>query len=117
MASYWDATGAERSQPLVSANGWTIERQSLATGCQLACRQNELGFALRLIFAVSGDALTVSVPADAISENGAARLKMLRLLPRFGAAREGDERIEGHRQAAEGVFETVYSNGERVVVN
>ena len=89
--SYWDATGAERSQPLVSATGWTIERQSLAAGCQLACRQNELGFALRLDFAASGDVLTVSVPAVAISESGDARLKTLRLLPRFGAARENDD--------------------------
>ena len=34
--------------------------------------------------------LTVSVPAGDVVESGPARLKTLRLLPRFGAAREGD---------------------------
>jgi hypothetical protein len=33
----------------------------------------------------------VTIPAPAIAESGTARLKMLRLLPRFGAATEGDE--------------------------
>lgn len=27
------------------------------------------------------------------------------------------EFVEGHNQLAEGIFETVYSNGEKVVVN
>ena len=81
--TYWDATGAERPQPLTAGKGWTIESQSLATGCALTCRHAKLGFALRIVFAVSGDVLTVSVPAGAISETGNARLKTLRLLPRF----------------------------------
>jgi len=89
--AYWDATGAVRSQPLSPAAGWTVKHQPLAAGCRLVCRQAELGFDLRVVFAASDDVLTVSVPADTVSENGDARLKTLRLLPRFGAAREGDE--------------------------
>ncbi|HUT94686.1 MAG TPA: DUF5696 domain-containing protein [Thermoguttaceae bacterium] len=89
--TYWDATGAEHSLRLGPAGGWTIERRPLATGCEVACRQAELGFDLRLDFTAKGDVLTASAPADAISESGDARLKTLRLLPRFGAASEGEE--------------------------
>ncbi len=89
--TYWDATGAEHSQAVTAAKGWTIEHRSVDTGRHLVLRQNELGLALRMEFVARGDVLTVSVPSAAISETGDARLKTLRLLPRFGAATEGDE--------------------------
>ena len=88
---YWDATGTERSQPLTRAAGWTIECQAAEQPSQVICRQGELGFSLRLRFSVVGDALTVNMPAADIAETGPARLKTLRLLPRFGAACEGDD--------------------------
>ena len=89
--TYWDAAGAERSQPLAPAAGWKIEQQPVSQGCRLECRQAALGFAIRLDFSVAGDVLTVSVPAAGVAETGPARLKALRLLPRFGAAGEGEE--------------------------
>ncbi len=89
--TYWDSTGAQHSQSLTPASGWSIERQTVDRGCQLTCRQAESGFGLRIIVTEKGDVLTVSVPAAAISEGGEARLKTLRLLPRFGAACEGEE--------------------------
>lgn len=87
---YWDAAGAERSQPLNAANGWKLERRPAEHGCRLMGRQETLGFSIPLDFSAAGDALTVSVPAGEVVESGPARLKSLRLLPRFGAAREGD---------------------------
>jgi hypothetical protein len=89
--AYWDAAGAEHSQTVAAGKGWTIEREPSAQGCRLQCRQAELGLAVRLEFAASGSALTVRVPAAGISETASARLKSLRLLPRFGAASEGEE--------------------------
>ena len=89
--TYWDESGAEHPQPVTAGKGWTIESQSLATGRALTYRHETLGFTLRFVFAVNGDVLTVSVPAESISESGNARLKTLRLFPRFGAANEGDE--------------------------
>jgi hypothetical protein len=89
--TYWDAAGAERSQPLTRDAGWTIDCQAAANASQMVCRQGELGFSLRLSFSAAGDVLTVNVPAEDVAETGAARLKTLRLLPRFGAASEGDE--------------------------
>jgi len=43
-----------------------------------------------VVFSAQDDVLTVSVPASRVVEAGEARLKSLRLLPRFGAATEGD---------------------------
>ena len=87
---YWDAAGAERSQPLNAASGWKMERRPAEHGCRLVCRQETLGFSITLDFSATGDVLTVSVPAGDVVESGPARLKTLRLLPRFGAASEGD---------------------------
>jgi len=88
--AYWDQTAAQHASPLTAAAGWTFDRQPAAVGCQMTCRHAALGFSLRVDFAVDGDVLSVSVPASGIAESGPARLKSLRLLPRFGAAREGD---------------------------
>lgn len=89
--TYWDAAGVERSQPLTRDAGWTIECQATDRTAQVICRQGELGFSLRVSLSVAGDVLTVNVSAADIAETGSARLKTLRLLPRFGAACEGDE--------------------------
>lgn len=86
----WDADGAERRQTLTSETGWTFERRPASGGWRVVCRQAELGFGVQLDLAASDDVLTVRVPGAAISETGAARLKWLRLLPRFGAACEGE---------------------------
>lgn len=87
---YWDATGAEHSEPLNAASGWQMERRPAEHGCRLVCRQETLGFSITLDFAAADDVLTVGVPAGDVVESGPARLKTLRLLPRFGAASEGD---------------------------
>jgi hypothetical protein len=84
---YWDCDGKERSQTLTPANGWKMERKAGRT----LCRQEALGFALALDLAEARDVLTVRARAADVKESGAARLKTLRLLPRFGAACEGDE--------------------------
>ncbi len=88
---YWDAAGKERSQPLTQAAGWTFECRTDDRTSQVICRQADLGFSLRVCLSVAGDVLTVSVPAADIAETGPVRLKTLRLLPRFGAACEGNE--------------------------
>ncbi len=88
--AYWDAAGAEKRQAVAPDAGWLIERRTVEA-CQVVCRQGELGFSLQMSFAVAGDVLTVSVPAAGVEETGRARLKTLRLLPRFGASVEGDE--------------------------
>lgn len=87
---YWDAAGAARSQAVSPGEGWTIERKPTERGWRLTCRQAELGISLGLSLTAKGDVLTVSLPADEVNETGKARLKTLRLLPRFGAAVEGD---------------------------
>lgn len=89
--TYWDAVGAERSEPVAPGASWTIKQEPIAAGCRLDCRQERLGLTIRLEFTAAGDVLTARVPAAGIKETGPARLKTLRLLPRFGAAREGDE--------------------------
>ena len=89
--TYWDAAGADGRQAVTPNAGWTIERQRAANACRVVCRQRELGFSLRLSFTAAGDVLTASVPAAGVAETGPARLKTLRLLPRFGAASEGDK--------------------------
>ena len=58
--AYWDAAGAEHSQTVAAAAGWTIEREPAAQGCRLHCRQAELGLAIGLVFSASGDVLSVS---------------------------------------------------------
>lgn len=88
--AYWDAAGAERTQALTPGD-WTIERLPGDQRVRCVCRQTKLGFALAIMFTTANDVLTVSVPAGEIRETGPARLKTLRLLPRFGAACEGDE--------------------------
>jgi len=89
--SYWDDTGRERSQAVTPANGWKLERKQTGGGWRLACRHEALGFSMALDFTAVDDVLTVGVRAADMAESGAARLKTLRLLPRFGAATEGDE--------------------------
>ncbi|MFA6546886.1 MAG: DUF5696 domain-containing protein, partial [Limisphaerales bacterium] len=88
---YWDAAGKEWSKMLTPGESWKIERQATERGCHLVCRQDELGFSIALDFAADGDVLKVGVPSAHVVESGGARLKTLRLLPRFGAASEGDE--------------------------
>ena len=89
--TYWDAGGAEQHQAVRPQTGWTIQRQPIANGCQLVCRQDALQFSLSVRFSVQGDVLTADVPAAEVAEAGPARLKTLRLLPRFGAAEEGNK--------------------------
>ena len=88
--SYWDAQTKARVVPLTAATGWTIERRAADGGCQLQCRQSKLGLTLQISLTASGDVLTTSVPAAGIQETGKPRIKELRLLPRFGAAQEGE---------------------------
>lgn len=89
--AYWDAAGAAKWQPVAPNTGWTFESETVDKTCWVVCRQSELGFSLKINFTAAGDMLTAAVPAAEISETGTARLKTLRLLPRFGAAAEGQE--------------------------
>ena len=91
VVTYWDAAGKEHSQAITPKEGWKMERKQTEHGCQLVCRQEALGFSVPLDFSAAGDVLTVAVRSADVTESGAARLKTLRLLRRFGAASEGDE--------------------------
>ena len=89
--TYWDEAGEEHSQEVVAQEGWTIEFQLADDKCEVVCRHSELGFSFRMGCSVESDVLTVRVPAATILETGTARLKVLRLLPRFGAGKKGEE--------------------------
>ncbi|MBI5685424.1 MAG: hypothetical protein HZC54_10105 [Verrucomicrobia bacterium] len=95
---YWDAAGKERLKTLTPGDGWKMERRATDSGCRLVCRQDELGFSIALEFAAKDDVLSVVARAADVGETGVARLKTLRLLPRFGAATESDE---GHLVVAQ----------------
>jgi len=84
---YWDGDNKERTKLLTPGEGWKFERRAN----QIVCLQDDLGFSLALNLTAAGDVLTVGACAADVKESGAARLKTLRLLPRFGAASEGDE--------------------------
>lgn len=89
--TFWDAAGKERSLGLIPDEGWTIERRAIEGGFRLGCQHADLGFFLDLRLTATNDTLTARAPADSMQETGQARLKTLRLLPRFGAASEGDD--------------------------
>ena len=88
--AYWDAAGSNRLVALTPADGWTMERHASVNGCRILCRHDKLGFVIPLNFDARGDVLKLVVRATDVKENKDARLKSLRLLPRFGAAGEGD---------------------------
>jgi len=87
----WNPKGDEESQAVSSINGWQIERRPVDNGHAVKFSQARSGFSFEIDLTAKGDALTVCIPARAIAEKGAARLKSIRLLPSFGAARQGDE--------------------------
>lgn len=89
--TFWDADGAEQRQTVTPEAGWAIESQTSADAREVICRQRDLGISLRLSFTTGDDVLTVRVPVAGVEETRAAKLKTLRLLPRFGAAREDEE--------------------------
>lgn len=91
QVTWWDGVGKEQRQAVSPASGWTIEFPPGENPSEAVCRSSDLGMTIRLTFSATGDVLTVAVPAGGMEETGAAILKTLRLLPRFGAAREGDE--------------------------
>ena len=87
---FWDDSGKEQSQAITPGEGWKLILQPIRGGCHLVCWQPALGFSITMNFKAAGDILTVGVRVADIKETGKARLKSLRLLRRFGAAREGD---------------------------
>lgn len=91
IINWWDAQGKEQSQAVTIGNGWKTEQQSVDNGYKLMCNHPLSGFSFQIDLTVKGDVLTVSVPLTGIMEKGEARLKSIRLLPGFGAAKEGDE--------------------------
>jgi hypothetical protein len=112
--TWWDATGTEHAAVVSPESGWILRRQPLDDGCRVDGRQPQLGFALSLILSASGDVLKVRVPAASIAETGAAKLKTLRLLPRFGAAIEGDP---GYLVTAQGVGTLCYFRAKQPAEN
>jgi hypothetical protein len=91
IITWWDAKGAEHSQSVSSNTGWITELKSLDQGYQLECNQPQLGLSFSMSFISKDDILTVRIPSSDIKEVGEERLKTLWLLPRFGAAKEGDQ--------------------------
>lgn len=110
MVTWWDAHGKERSQAVSKANGWETKQQSVDNGYQLICiqPQSEISFQIDLI--TNGDILTVNVPSAGIKEEGEARFKSIRLLPCFGAAKEGDK---GYLVIPRGVGFLCHFNGKK----
>ncbi len=91
IVSWWDAKGKEYSQAVAPGNGWIFKRKSIDQGYSLSCRHPRLGFSFPVIFILEKDVLTVSVPSSGILETGESRIRSLRLLPRFGASKEGEK--------------------------
>jgi hypothetical protein len=91
VVSWSDKKGTENSQSVSVNTGWTINVASNGRGYNVDCHQPKLGISFLMELAVNGDVLTVSIPAAQIREDGAARIKTLKLLPAFGAATKGEE--------------------------
>lgn len=91
ILTWWNPKGNEESQAVSPANGWQIERRPIENGHAVTFSQARSGFSFEIHLTAKGDVLTACIPAKAIAEKGAARLKSIRLLPSFGAANEGDE--------------------------
>ena len=91
IVTYWDSKNSEQTKAICSSSGWNVEQKSVGQGYQLKCRQQDLGFSFNIIFSSKDDVVTVSVPSSDVLEKGSAKLKSIRLLPYFGAAKEGTE--------------------------
>jgi hypothetical protein len=91
VVSWWDVKGEEQSQAVTSGNNWSAELESTGLNYSILCNQKHLGFSFQIIFIVHDNILEVNIPSSGITEVGEARLKSIRLLPRFGAAQEDNE--------------------------
>ena len=92
IISWWNARGEEQSQSVSGINGWEIKQEGIGNdGHTLICCQPKLGFLFKVNLKVKGDILDLSVLSSEIIESGKNKLKSIRILPYFGAAKEGDK--------------------------
>ncbi len=105
VITWWNADSTEFSQAVSKSTGWDIKRKSMEGGYRLTCLNSELGFSFPLEMTKNEDVLTVSIPSSEVRESGSARLKKFRLLPRFGAATEGEQ---GYLVTSKGVGTICY---------
>lgn len=92
VLSWWDSAGEIQTAETTAANGWTQAsefHEPSDTTLWTVTHPNGLAFAL--VAKVAGDRMTVTVPQMGFREPVGLRLKSLRLLPGFGAGREGEE--------------------------
>jgi len=90
--TFWDEEGKEQHQAVSNENGWKLENAKVGQGNNLSCSQAQSGISFIVRFTKKDDILTVNIPSSEMKESEKARLKSLRLLPRFGAAAEDDPR-------------------------
>ncbi len=90
VAGWWDEKGKKHTAPVSSGSGWIIKKGREGSGYRMECSQPQLGFSFTLLIIPKGDILEVRIPEESFLESGSARFRTLRLLPRFGAATEGE---------------------------
>jgi hypothetical protein len=91
IASWWNKNKEAQSQAVSSINGWKIEQKYVDNVHILNCSQSQLGFSFQIELVTNINIMTVNVPSSGIKEVGEGKLKSIRLLPYFGAAKEGEE--------------------------
>lgn len=105
VVSWWDTLGTEKSQAVSSVNDWEIEQQPTEKGYSLNCNHEQSGFSFNIELVTNDTIFTVNIPSSDVKETGKARLKSIRLLPHFGAAKEGEE---GYLVSSKGVGTLCY---------
>ncbi len=90
VLKFWDEDNKEQQQVVSRKNGWKLENTAAGQGYNISCSQAQSGISFIVRFTKKDDILTVNIPSSEIKETGKARIKSLRLLPRFGAAAEGE---------------------------
>lgn len=105
IISWWNKKGIEQSQAISVINNWTISRHTIKNGYSLSCIHSRLGFSLNIEFIAKDSILNVNIPSSGIKEIGDNKIKSIRLLPYFGAAKDGEE---GYLVSSKGVGTLCY---------
>ncbi len=105
VVSWWDKQGKEHTQAVSEINGWSLEQQPIEKGYSLNYNHEQLGFSFNIELVTNDSIFIASIPSSGIKETGDARLKSIRLLPSFGAAKEGET---GYLVSSKGVGTLCY---------
>jgi hypothetical protein len=105
VVSWWDKQGDVHKLAVSEINGWSIEQQPIEKGYSLNCSHKQSGFSLIIELVTNDSIFTANITSPGIKETGENRMKSIRLLPEFGAAKEGEE---GYLVSSKGVGTLCY---------